>query len=129
MSEGLSFESFCAKADCHVETLYEWAKVNPAFSEAKKTAFEKNRLFWDNMAVKGCLMGKDFNATMAIFNLKNRFPKEWRDRKEIEVDNPNERLIAESVHTLIESAVKFASQGRTSQKIIELSKDDPNGSD
>lgn len=81
MSEGLMFESFAAVIDVNKDTLYEWCKRHPAFSEAKKTAISKNLLFYDKMSI-AAMAGKikNFNATTYIFNMKNRH--HWRDRHE-----------------------------------------------
>ena len=90
MESGLSFESFAAEIDCCASTLYNWTNSNhdsfqPLFLEAKKIAFEKSRKFWETIGVglaTGRLRGG--SATAYIFNMKNRFPKEWRDRTELD---------------------------------------------
>lgn len=89
MSEGLSFESFAAVANCCIDTIYEWAKVYPEFSEAKKKGSAKSRLVWERMAIDGAWNSsgegshKNLNNAAWIFNMKNRFG--WRDRIESEV--------------------------------------------
>jgi len=93
MSEGFSFESFGAIARVCEDTLYEWAKVHPEFSEAKKMAYVMNRYKWEENGI-----ASDMNPTIWIFNMKNRFPKQWRDRQEVvqetthkaDVNNVNE---------------------------------------
>lgn len=85
MQSGLSFESFAAIADVHKETLYEWANVHPAFSEAKKKGFSKNLLYMEKLGQQGMWNDKDgaqFNTTNWIFQMKNRH--RWRDRHEVE---------------------------------------------
>lgn len=84
MSQGFSFESFAGKIGVAKDTLYQWDKNHQDFSDAKKEGFEKNRLFWEEQAMRGMWAGKKFNPTVWIFNMKNRFPKEWRDRQEVE---------------------------------------------
>lgn len=76
MTDGYSFESFAGKCEVNIDTLYHWCTIHPSFSEAKKIAVEKCRLFWERMGIEG-LRYKDFNATVWIFNMKNRF--KWRD--------------------------------------------------
>lgn len=78
MKEGYSFEAFAAVVNVCEDTLYEWAKVQPDFSEAKKQAFSQSRYTWETNG-----MGSDMNPTIWIFNMKNRFPKQWRDRQEV----------------------------------------------
>jgi hypothetical protein len=85
MEEGLSFESFAGVVGCCKQTLYTWCENHPEFLDSKKKAFEKNRLFWEKVGVQGMFMGGNenpFNATVWIFNMKNRF--NWRDKQEVE---------------------------------------------
>lgn len=78
MSKGLSFETYGAVVGVDRDTLYEWGKVHPAFSDAIKAAKEKGQLFWETVGMTG-MSGriKGFNAAVWIFNMKNRF--KWRD--------------------------------------------------
>ena len=96
MATGLSFEAFAGVIEVCEDTLYEWAKVQPEFSEAKKMAFAKNRIFWEKLGVDHILNTesgfgskmvnkKSLNSTVWIFNMKNRFG--WRDRREVENTN------------------------------------------
>lgn len=104
MSEGLSFESFGAIANCCKDTLYGWAAQFPEFLDAKRTGLEKSRIFWEKMGIHGTTgnlktVSKEitkpngdiekryktayFNAQSWNMNMKNRFG--WKDR--VEVDN------------------------------------------
>ena len=99
MSKGYSFESFSAVVDVDRDSLYEYVKVHPEFSDAKKVAFDKNLLFWEKQGIDGLyteteynekgkpISGKTLNATVWIFNMKNRH--QWRDRLDSEKDNIN----------------------------------------
>lgn len=79
MDEGFSFLSFAATIDVAEDTIVEWCNAHPEFSLAKKQGFSKSRYFWEKMSV-----ASEINPTILIFNLKNRFPREWRDRHEVE---------------------------------------------
>jgi hypothetical protein len=83
MNEGLSFESFAGKVGVNRDTVHEWAKVHPAFSEAKKRGEALSRACWENILKTIAATGTG-NATAAIFALKNKFPAEWRDRHQHE---------------------------------------------
>jgi len=85
--EGLSYEAFAGVIGVSVETLYAWERSYPKFSEAKREAFALNRVFWERIGAAG-MAGKipGFNATVWIFNMKNRHG--WRDR--IETENKHE---------------------------------------
>jgi hypothetical protein len=90
MASGLSYLSFAAVVNVNEDTLYEWEKVHPSFSEAKRDGFSRNRLFWEKLGVdyithQDSKFGSSpkLNSTVWIFNMKNRFPREWRDRVEV----------------------------------------------
>jgi transposase len=80
MKAGLSFEAFGGVVAGGVakDTIYGWVRKYPAFSDAKKIGESLSRLWWEKVAVLG-MTGKikNFNATVWIFSMKNRFG--WRD--------------------------------------------------
>lgn len=80
MAQGFSFDSFAAEIDVCDDTLYEWAKVHPAFSDAKKIATQKSRKFWESAGIEGLFShpkGPVLNTGAWIFNMRNRFG--WRN--------------------------------------------------
>lgn len=87
MSKGFSFEAFAGSINTHKDVVYDWAKANPEFSDAIKLAKDKCREFWEQKGMDGLFTGKDekFNATVWVFNMKNRFG--WRDQQSIELAN------------------------------------------
>jgi hypothetical protein len=102
MAKGYSFESFAGITKTCKDTIYHWAKIHPEFSEAKKQAFEQSRLFWETLAIENALniseslrdkdgttrtMSKALNSTIWIFNMKNRFKDEWREKQELDVSS------------------------------------------
>lgn len=108
MATGLSFESFAAITDTCKDTLYEWAKVHPSFSDAKKKAVQKCRLFWEKLGVDHILnisetskssdgsnysKSKSLNASIWIFNMKNRFKDEWREKQETEITGKDIKIV------------------------------------
>ena len=102
MTQGYSFESFAGLCEVNKDTLYEWAKVQPDFSEAKKLGFEKSRLFWERVGIDQSVEGKG-NSTAYIFNMKNRFPAEWRDKQDLTLGGDSEnpiitKIVREIVH-------------------------------
>ena len=88
MADGYSFESFGGKVDVGRESLYRWEAKHQEFRDAKKRGSTKSQLHWEHMGRLG-LGSKTFNATVWIFNMKNRFG--WRDRTEQEVNVKHER--------------------------------------
>ena len=84
MKGGLSFEAFGAVADCAEDTLYEWKKVHPEFSEAYKKGLSYSLMHWEEMGHDMTLAGQGNSATW-IFNMKNRF--KWKDRHDVTTDD------------------------------------------
>lgn len=82
MKQGYSFEAFGGVIVKSVDTLYAWLKAHDEFSEAKKEGEVLCRIWWEKMGHAG-LTGKlkNFNATVWIFSMKNRF--HWRDKQEM----------------------------------------------
>ena len=82
MTEGLSFESFGGEVGVCIDTVHEWAKVHPEFSEAKRAGSAGSRMFWEKMGRSGaCGKLPGFQGGTWVFNMKNRF--RWADRSEV----------------------------------------------
>ena len=91
MGTGLSYEAFAGKLGVSKQTIYDWEKANPDFLDAKNIAFEQSRLFWEQKGIDGLFSetfedkdaktrsSKSINATIWLFNMKNRFG--WRDKQ------------------------------------------------
>jgi hypothetical protein len=113
MAEGLSYSSFAAVADVCFDTLYEWEKVYPEFSEAKKRGRPKAKMTLEKtamMAVRGEL--EKYNATMLIFMLKNMFPEEYKDRQEVQSVNKTTHAVDQSVIESLKEAVADIRSGK-----------------
>ena len=80
MAQGLSFESFGGIIRVHRETLYEWCKVYPEFSDAKGVGKSCSLLWWEQLG-RGLSSGKlKGNAQAWTFNIKNHH--NWTDKNE-----------------------------------------------
>ena len=105
MAQGLSFETFAAVIKVNQDTLHEWVKVHPSFSEAKKVAFNNCLLFWEKLGIDhiintsdsesqgegmGYSKSRSLNSAVWVFNMKNRF--KWRDKQPEETDTLNINL-------------------------------------
>lgn len=66
--------------DIHRETLNEWMKTHPEFSDAIKEGLRKSQAWWEDQGRLATFGGIDgFNATSYIFQMKNRFRSDWND--------------------------------------------------
>lgn len=85
MSQGYSIGSFAGVVKVNKDTVYEWINVNKEFKEAKEYGESLSLLWWEKSGMdgmRGAIPG--FNATMWVFNMKNRF--KWKDLHETKVD-------------------------------------------
>lgn len=85
MKDGSSKTQFCAEVGICYDTLLDWQEANPEFSEAVKKADTACQAWWERKGTKA-VFGEieGFNATSYIFNMKNRFPQHYADRKELD---------------------------------------------
>lgn len=92
MAEGFSFETFAATIDTHRDTLYEWCKVHPNFSDAKRTGTDKCQAYFEKLG-KAAMLGKidGFSSAVWIFSMKNRF--RWQDKVEISGGDESKPLV------------------------------------
>jgi len=82
MAQGFSKAETSAHLGITRETLYQWEKEKPEFSYAIKEGENQSALWWAKMGMAG-MSGKiaGFNATVWIFNMKNRHG--WADRTDV----------------------------------------------
>lgn len=83
MSEGASMLSFAAEIDVNRDTLHEWARVHPEFSEAVTRGKAKCAAWWEKIGRNLAATGEG-NATLVVFGLKNMGGGEWVDRQEVD---------------------------------------------
>lgn len=129
LKEGLSIECFGATLHAaygvHVckDTVYEWCKVYPEFSDAKKVGESYSQMFWEHLGIKGAkgdYIG--FSGSAWIFNMKNRF--KWRDQKEIE----HSGAIASQSNVRLEKVLKNPKFAAIAEELaMELIKPDNEG--
>ena len=81
MNDGFSFESFGGKLGVTEKTLHNWKNKHKDFLQSYKRGRLKSMLHWEEMGHDMVLAGQG-NATVWIFNMKNRFG--WKDKQEIE---------------------------------------------
>lgn len=146
MAEGDSFASFSAIVGTCMDTVHEWAKVHPEFSDAKKKGMGLNLLFNERLMKSGIAgqltrVGKKTKITTAktdtkaeevkeetefvtatyaqtahIFLMKNRFPKEYRDKIQIETTAKDDSAKVEGV---IKQLMNDPATAEVAQRIAE----------
>lgn len=100
MAKGLSYESFAGVLRVSKQTLYSWEKENQDFMDAKEVGVEACRLHWEQLGVDYAVTrsesssegdcrsssSESLNSTVWSLNMRNRFPKEWREKQPGEAD-------------------------------------------
>ena len=90
MRDGSSKVQFCAELKISYQTFLNWQEAYPEFLESVKTAEAISQAWWEEKGKKAVFGGIDgFNATGFIFQMKNRFPDHYSDKKELEHSNPD----------------------------------------
>lgn len=88
--DGATLAEMAELLDIDRSTLNDWREKYPEFSRAIKRGLQKAQVWWERngkLATFGGVEG--FNATSYIFQMKNRFPDDWRDKQEREHSGPN----------------------------------------
>lgn len=91
-------------AECGVtrQTLDNWAEAHPEFLDAVKEAVSWSQAWWEKQGRIATFGGTDgFNATAFIFNMKNRFPADWKDKVE-----QDQTVKGEMVHEIRRTIVR-----------------------
>ena len=87
---------------CSRTTMDVWAAQHQEFLNAIKEALDLAQGWWEREGRKAVFGAKPgFNATAYIFNMKNRFPADWKDRQAVEhTGRDGESIRAEVTHVL-----------------------------
>lgn len=91
---GLTDEEMAVAFDVAVSTIYKWKLDHPDFREALQDGKIKADANVARSLYKKALEG---DTTSAIFWLKNRRPKDWRDKRETTLQNPDGTSIMQGV--------------------------------
>ena len=83
---GKSVAWMAAELEVSKDSLYEWAKVHPEFSDAFTRARLESQRWWEDMGQDNMIArpGETMNAAIWSRSMAARFPDDWRDKQEIE---------------------------------------------
>jgi transposase-like protein len=75
MSQGYSKEALAGHLSISKETLYQWIKEYPDFSDAIKEGVSKSQMFWEQLGMQGIFTDEKtkFAQGAWVFNMKARF--------------------------------------------------------
>jgi len=74
LQSGLMYQSFAGEVGVCVDTLYEWEKVHPEFSDAKKRGLAMGLGHWDRIIADAIVAGKgSIDPTLTIWRFCNQY--------------------------------------------------------
>lgn len=130
MCEGLSFAAFAGLIGVTTQTLTNWAAAHEEFADARERGLAASLLWWERLGQQGVqgfgpevlskriikpdgsveeqYEGAKFNTGTWVFNMKNRFPEDWKDRHDLTMgvdlaklsDQERAGLLAEAIKAL-----------------------------
>jgi len=85
--QGMGKAEIASKLGVVRETLWDWGNKKPEFSNALKRAYEEGLSWWERKGREATFGGVEgFNSTSYIFQMKNRFKEDWRDKHDHSVE-------------------------------------------
>lgn len=86
---GMSRVEMAANLKCGYDTFLLWQEKNPKFLASVNEAVRLSQAWWESKGRDATFGGvQGFNATSFIFNMKNRFKDDWKDKQEVEQSGP-----------------------------------------
>ena len=86
--EGKSFASFAASIEVSRETIHEWRRVHPKFSDACARAATAAQTWWEEKC-QGNVSDRNFNSRLAEFMMSARFEDYRPSAQRIELTGAN----------------------------------------
>ena len=83
-AEGKSVAWMAANLDVSKDTIYQWVKDYPEFSDSLTRARTKAQAYWEDAGQNG-MTSKEFNASIWSRSMAARFPEDWREKSETAV--------------------------------------------
>lgn len=149
MEEGSSFWSFAGVVSVCFDTLSEWTKVHPEFSEAKRHGLAKLLLFDEKVARAGSTGqlkrhsktitttkhdeetgvstttkediydAATFGQSYQIFLMKNRYPKLYRDKITLEHESNNPSAVKNTFDEIMKDPKLAEAAAIIAEKLAE----------
>jgi hypothetical protein len=83
-SQGMTLAEMADILDIDRSTLNDWCEKHEEFSRAVKAGLDKAQAWWERRGREATFDAQGFSATSYIFQMKNRFKDDWRDKVEQE---------------------------------------------
>jgi len=111
MRAGYSVTAFAGKIGVARDTIYEWIKCHPDFSDAVNRADPGRQRAWERKLIHA---EKGGEVASAIFGLKNVAPQDWKEVREVKHDHTH------ALHRLTDAQLyEIAARSAGNGEIIE----------
>ena len=103
--EGMGKAEMAAELNVVYSTFDLWTQEHPEFSEAVKEARHLSQAWWEKQGRSATFGGvPGFNATSYIFNMKNRFPSDWREKQDVDLTSSDGSMTPHVIERVIVQA-------------------------
>lgn len=109
MGQGYSIAGLAGHLKVSRQTVYQWEKDHPEFSDALNAARAASAAWWERQAILLATGDGQGNASVVIFGLKNRVADEWRDKNQTEITGKDDGPVEVVTHEANEFARRIAS--------------------
>lgn len=101
--QGKSLTWIAAELDVHKDTIYEWVKIYPEFSDALTRAKQLSQKWWEDAGQQNLLspQGQTFNNATWAKNMSCRFRDDWTDTTKNEHTGANGGAIETKTEMII----------------------------
>lgn len=79
--DGKSRTWIATEINVHRDTLYEWERQHPEFSDAMARAKQFEQRYYEDAGQAG-MYSKEFNSSVWSRSMAARFPSDWREKTE-----------------------------------------------
>lgn len=88
--EGCAVAEMAIRCDVCIDTIYEWAKVHPEFSEALTRAQNEAEAWWASHLRSGLTKTPaEFQGPANLKYMAVRFNERWSDKSRVELSGPS----------------------------------------
>ncbi len=83
--EGMGRVETAAELGVAMSTFQQWEIEHPEFAQAMTDARDFSHAWWATQGRRGIWGGKSFNANAYALQVRNRFPADWKDKREVDM--------------------------------------------
>lgn len=103
---GASKAEMALELDIDYTTFLAWQEKHEEFSKAVKRAEQNSKGWWERLGRQATIGEVEgFNPTSFIFNMKNRFKEDWKDRHDVNHESENGSMTPKAPSEVTEAVV------------------------